>query len=113
MNVRQAAREVGMRHDVVYSWLKEDAEFQDMLASAEERLVSQLVGSAVEHATQSIKTLGPRAYERLEEALEHESPRVYLPAVGYVLKYLGGNSDAATTLEAALATLDAQPATGD
>lgn len=113
LNVRQASREVGIRHDTVYGWLREDEEFQDMLAAAEDRLVETLVAEAVSDATANIKGLGPRAYERLREALEHESPRVYLPAVGYVLKYLSTSETRSLGLEQALAQLDATPTTGD
>lgn len=113
MSVREAARAVGVRHDAVYSWLKDDLEFQDLLAEAEARVVDATISQAVEHTQMNIRALGPRAYERLSEALEHESARVYLPAVGYVLRYLGPEGEAKTSLEQTLATLDASPTKGD
>lgn len=113
LNVREAARAVGVRHDAVYSWLQDDEEFQDMLATAEARVVDATISQAVEHAQTNIRALGPRAYERLKEALEHESARVYLPAVGYVLRYLGAESEAKMSLEQTLAKLDASPTAGD
>jgi hypothetical protein len=110
--VATIARENDVKPERVYEWMREDEEFQQLVEDAETSVVEAIISAGVDSSVKGILQLAPLAKQRLEEALADESPRVYLPAVAHVLRYLGATTGQ-TSLEASLATLDAEPLKGD
>lgn len=115
MSMRETSLALGLGPQAVATWKRWDPEFQEMLDAADEEAARIVAQEMRENVRNEIEQLGPRAVERLKEALEHPDTRVALQAVGLVMRHGGPGEQVGVRLsvESLLARADASPAAGD
>lgn len=90
LTLKDAAEAAGISKHTASDWKAHDAEFQELLAEADERAVEAFLDEGVRQVTNQIKDLGPRAADVLRESLDHTDPKVRLQAANMVLRHGGG-----------------------
>lgn len=106
------ARATGVTASTIHHWTREDEEFRELLEEMETAIIDAVIAERVQTSVRGIRDLSERVYARLRDALESENPRVYMPAIGHVVRFMGP-AVGESSLESALASLDANPTAGD
>lgn len=88
MTVKEASVFHEVSVNTVYGLLS-DPDFRDMLQIAEDEAVNAILAEVTSNVRNAVKTLGPKALEALEQALDSEDGRVKLQAAGMVLRGTG------------------------
>lgn len=114
LSVKDAAAAAGVSRNTVYDWRSnKDPEFCALMEEAEQQVTDAVINDAVAASVAEVRALAPTAVAKLRQALGSEQPRIYLPAVAHVLRFLGAEGQNQAGLESVLAQVDANPQAGD
>lgn len=85
MTMRAASEYLDIPRSTIRDLLHNDRKFRELLDAAEQAAVDAIIGDVVLIVKAGIKDLGELALRKVRIALEHDDPRVYMPAARLVL----------------------------